>query len=146
MAASSVNRERYREYAHFLRLSAANLNPSVAPNRPRRLRSQVNVERNKFLYWVVVWILIAVVSLVPMLVLASVELGLALPSVVAQRAEILHLQFVALENAPVVAVVIASAILFPVSIAIAFAPIVANADAIGDLEYANRALKSIDKQ
>ena len=90
------------------------------------------------------WILIAVVSLVPMLMLASVEFGLPLPSAIAQRAETLHVQFAALESTPVVIAVIVSAILFPVSIAVAFAPILANADAIGDLENAHRALKAVE--
>ena len=145
MAASSVSRQRYREYANFLRVSARTLNPSVAPSRPQQLRSRVNAERNKFLLWEVIWILIAVVSLVPMLMLAAVEFGLPLPPAVAERAQTLHVQFVAWENAAVGAVVVGSAILFPVSIAVAFAPIVANADAIGDLEAAHRALKSVEK-
>ena len=145
MAASSVSRERYREYAHFLRVSADNLNLSVSPGRLARLRSQVSAERNKFLYWEVVWVLIALVTLVPMLMLAAVEFGLPLPQSVAARAETLHVQFVTLENAGVIAVVVASAILFPVSVAVAFMPIIANSDAIGDIEYAHRALKSADK-
>lgn len=145
MAANSVSRERYREYAHFLRVSAANLNLSVAPDRLQRLHSQVNGERNKFLYWEVLWILIAVVSLAPILMLAAVEFGLPLPASVAFRAETLHLQFAALENAGVIAIVVASAILFPVSIAVAFIPIIAHADAIGDLEYAHRSLKYVHK-
>ena len=145
MAASSVSRERYREYAHFLRVSADALNPSVAPGRPRRLRSQVNIERNKFLYWEVVWILIAVVTLVPMLMLAAVEFDLPLPQTIAARADTLHVQFVAFENPLVAAAVIGSAIMFPVSIGVAFAPILANADAIGDLDRAHRALKSVEK-
>ena len=144
MAASSVSRERYREYAHFLRVSAESLNPSVAPGRPQRLRSQVNNERNKFLYWEVLWLLIAVVTLVPMLMLAAVEFNMLLPQTIAERAETLHVQFVALENTAVVATIIASAVLFPVSVAIAFAPILANADAIGDLGRAHKALKSIE--
>lgn len=145
MAASSVSRERYREYAHFLRVSSANLNLAVAPDRLHRLRSQVNGERNKFLYWEVLWILIAVVSLVPILMLAAVEFGVPLPASVAFRAETLHLQFAALENAGVVAAVIASAILFPISVAVAFMPIIAHADAIGDLESAHRSLKSVHR-
>lgn len=144
MAASVASRERYREYAHYLRVSADHLNLSVAPDRIQRLRSQVNVERNKFLYWEIVWVLIAVVTLTPMLMLAAVEFGLPLPESIADRAQTLHLQFVTLENALVVAAVVASAVMFPLSIAVAFAPIIANADAIGDLEYAHRALKSVD--
>lgn len=145
-ASSSVNRERYREYAHYLRVSAGNLNLSVAPGRLQRLRSQVSVERNKFLIWEIVWSLIALVTLVPMLMLAAVEFGLPLPSSVAVRAEALHFQFVTLESALAVMAVIASAIMFPIAVAVAFAPIVANADAIGDLEYAHRALKAVEKQ
>ncbi len=145
MAASSASRERYQEYAHFLRVSAANLNLAVAPGRLQRLHSQVNAERNKFLYWEVLWVLIAVVSLVPMLMLAAVEFGVPLPQSVAFRAETLHVQFVALENAGVVAIVILSAILFPISLAVAFMPIIAHAGAIGDLEYAHRSLKSANR-
>ena len=145
MAANSVSRERYREYAHFLRVSSDNINLSVAPDRRQRLHSKVNAECNKFLFWEVVWILISLVTLVPMLMLAAVEFGLPLPASVADRAETLHVQFVTFENALVVAAVVGSAILFPVSVAIAIAPIVANADAIGDLEYARRALKSAGK-
>ena len=145
MAANSVSRERYREYAHFLRVSADNINLSVAPDRLQHLRSRVNVERNKFLLWEVVWALIALVTLMPMLMLAAVEFGLPLPPSVADRAETLHVQFVTLENVLAVAAVIGSALLFPVSVVIAFAPIVANADAIGDLEYAHRTLKSAEK-
>ena len=87
MAANSVSRERYQEYARYLRVSAGNLNLSVSPTRLRRLRSQVNVERNKFLVWEVIWALIALASLVPMMLLAAVEFGLALPASVAGRAE-----------------------------------------------------------
>ena len=146
MAANSVSRERYQEYARYLRVSAGNLNLSVSPTRLRRLRSQVNVERNKFLVWEVIWALIALASLVPMMLLAAVEFGLALPASVAGRAEALHFQFVTLENALVVAAVIMSAILFPIAVTTAFAPIFANADAIGDLENAHRALKAVEKQ
>lgn len=146
MAASSVSRERYREYVHFLRVGAVNLNLSVAPDRLQRLRSRVNMERNKFLFWEVLWLLVAVAIVVPMLMLAAVEFGLPLPATIAERAEILHFQFVTLENAFVVSAVIASAILFPVAIAMAFVPIIVNADAISDLEYAHRALKALEKQ
>ena len=146
MAANSASRERYQEYARYLRNSAGNLNLSVSPGRLERLRSQVNVERNKFLIWEVIWTLIALVTLVPLLLLAAVEFGLPLPASVAGRAEALHFQFVTLENALVVATVIMSAIMFPIAIVVAFAPIVANADAISDLENAHRALKAVEKQ
>ena len=145
MAASSVSRERYREYAHFLRLSADNLNMTVAPQRLRRLKAQVSGERNKFLIWSVLWVVIALVTLVPMLLLAAVEFGLPLPPSVAARAEALHFQVVTLENAAVVAAVIVSAIMFPVSLAIGYGPIVAHANAVNDLECAHRALKALDK-
>ncbi len=146
MAANSVSRERYREYALYLRLSADNLNMSVAPARLQRLRSQVNLERNKFLFWEVVWVLIALVSVVPMLMLAAVEFGLPLPGSIAGRAEALHFQVVTQEKAALFAAVITSAIMFPLSLVIAFAPIVANSGAIADLEYANRALKSLERE
>lgn len=145
MAASSVSRERYRAYAHYLRVSANYVGTSVAPDRLERLRAQVNLERNKFLFWQVLWLLIAVTCLVPMLMLAAVEFGIPLPASVGARAEALHFQLVALENPLVVAVTVLSAVTFPSAVAIAYAPIIANADAIGDLENANRALKSVEK-
>lgn len=145
MAANSVSRERYREYAHYLRVSADYVTTSVAPDRLDRIRAQVNLERNKFLFWQVVWLLIAVTCLVPMLMLAAVEFGIPLPQSIGARAEALHFQLVSLENALVLAITILSAITFPVAVAVAYAPIIANADAISDLENANRALKSVEK-
>ncbi len=146
MAANSISRDRYREYAQYLRLSAGSLNLSIAPGRLQRLRSQVSVERNKFLIWEVVWILIALVTLVPVLMVVAAEFGLPLPASVAIRAEALHFQFVNLENALAVSAVIASAVMFPVAAFIAIMPIAANADALTDLEYAHRALKAVEKQ
>ena len=146
MAASSVSRERYREYVHFLRVSADNLNMSVAPARLRRLRSQVSVERNKFLVWEVAWILIALFSLVPVMMLVATEFNLPLPASIAARAEAFHFQVTSLESALAVTGVIVSGILFPTALGIACAPIIANSDAIADLEHAHRTLKAIEKE
>ncbi len=146
MAAGNAHRERYREYTNFLRASAAGLNIQVAPARLERLRSRVNLERNKFLFWLVVWILIAVVSLAPVLMLASVEFGLPLPDSLAARAETFHNQVAIQENVGAVAFAISSALLFVVAVSVAYIPIIANSDSLNDLENAHRALKDIEKE
>lgn len=145
MAAHSANRERYREYTHYLRVSAAGLNVQVAPARLERLRSQVNLERNKFLFWEVVWLLIAVVSLVPILMLAAVEFNLPLPASIAVRAEIFRDQVAVAYNAGAIAFALSSGMLFVFAVVVAFAPLIANSDSLDDLESAHRALKDIEK-
>ena len=145
MAAHSANRERYREYTHFLRVSAAGLNVQVAPARLERLRSQVSLERNKFLFWEVVWLLIAMVSLAPILMLAAVEFSLPLPASIAARAEIFHAQVASDYNAGAVVFAVCSALLFVCAVVIAYAPLIANSDSLKDLESAHRALKGIGK-
>ena len=145
MAAGNAHRERYREYTNFLRASAAGLNVQVAPARLERLRSRVNLERNKFLSWMVVWILIATVSLLPVLMLAAVEFGLPLPDSLAARAGTFHNHVAIQENVGAVAFAISSALLFVVAVSVAYIPIIANSDSLNDLESAHRALKGIDK-
>lgn len=146
MAAGNVNRERYREYTHFLRVSAGGLNMDVAPARLERLRSQVNLERNKFLFWAVFWLIIAMVSLSPVLMLAAVALGLPLPDSIDAAANVLHTKVTRMESVWVVAGAIACALLFVAAVVIAYAPIVANGGSVNDLEFAHRALKDIEKE
>ena len=145
MAAGNVRRERYREYTNFLRASAAGLNIQVAPARLERLRSQVNLERNKFLSWMIVWILIAMVSLAPVLILVGVEFSLPLPDSLAVRAETFHNQVAVQENMGAVAFAISSALLFVFAVTVAYVPIIANSDSLNDLEDAHRVLKGIEK-
>ncbi len=145
MAAQSANRERYREYTNYLRVSAVGLNMQIAPARLDRLRSQVNLERKKFLLWVVVWLLIAMVSLVPIILLAAVEFNLTLPTSIADRAGAFHHQVSTLENVGAVAIAIASSLMFVFAVVIAYAPLLANSESLNDLEAAHRALKSIRK-
>ena len=146
MAANSVNRERYREYAHYLRLSADNLNMSVAPDRLQRLKSQVRVERNKFF---------------------AMGGGLA-ADCAGQLGSDADAGRRGIRAAPAgppwrpaprpftsrwlpsrmpwcSPPVVVSAIMFPVAVAVAYAPIVAHARAVNDLEYAHRALKAVEK-
>ena len=142
MAASSVKRERYREYTQFLRLSADRLNMSVAPARLERLQRQVNSERNTFLAWEVVWLLIGVACLMPALMLFAVEFSLPLPAPIAARAEVLYFRLVSLQNGTAEFVAIGSTAIFLVSVGAAFAPIIAHGNAINDLEYTHRVLKA----
>lgn len=146
MAAGNARRERYREYTSFLRVSAAELNMEVAPARLARLRSQVNLERNKFMFWMVVWLLIAVVSLVPILMLMATELSLTLPTFLADRLEAFHFQVATLENSGAVTLAVFSGLIFVGAIVTAYIPIIANSSSLNDLEYAHRALKDIEKE
>lgn len=145
MAAGNIRRERYREYTNFLRASAAGLSIQVDPGRLEQLRSRVNLERNKFLSWLLVWILIAIVSLVPVLMLIGVEFSLPMPDSLAVRAETFYNQVAIQENMGAVVFAISSALLFVFAVTVAYIPIIANSDSLNDLEYAHRALKGIDK-
>ena len=146
MAAGNAHRERYREYTNFLRASAAGLNIQVAPARLERLRSRINLERNKFTSWMVVWILIAVVSLVPVLMLASVEFSVPSPDSWAVPAGTFYNQVAIQENVGAIAFAISTALLFVVAVSVAYIPIIANSDSLNDLESAHRALKGIEKE
>ena len=143
MAAGNVRRERYREYTHFLRASATGLNIQVAPARLERLRAQVNVERNRFLFWLLSWLLIAVVGLLPILGLAAVEYNLRLPD--SWDVKEFH-DAVLIDPKPgPVALALFSGLLFVAAVTIAYIPIIANMDSLNDLESAHRALKDIEE-
>ena len=51
MASRAENRDRYRQYARFLRNSADRLNDEITPGGLDQLVSRVNVERYKFMIW-----------------------------------------------------------------------------------------------
>ena len=138
MIASSVSRQRYREYTQFLRESADRLNMSIAPSRLQALREQVSAERSKFLSWQVVWMLIAVVSGAPLLMLIAAHAGLPLPGPLDFRADTSLVQ-VSGGGAVV------SGIMFSLATAVAYAPVIAYSGALADLEQAHRALKQVEK-
>ena len=143
MIASSVSRQRYREYTQFLRESADRLNMSIAPSRLQALREQVSAERNKFLAWQVVWMLIAVVSGAPLLMLIAAQAGLPLPGPLDARADDFLDQVSDGGAARFTAVV--SGIMFWLATAVAYAPVIAYSGALADLEQAHRALKQVEK-
>ena len=143
MIASSVSRQRYREYTQFLRESADRLNMSIAPSRLQALREQVSAERNKFLAWQAVWMLIAVVSGAPLLMLIAAQAGLPLPGPLDTRAET-FLDQVSNGGAPLFTAVV-SGIMFCLATAVAYAPVIAYSGALADLEQAHRALKQVEK-
>ena len=146
MASSSANRDRYQQYARYLRTSADRLNLEVTPGRLQYLRRQVNGERNRFLLWEVLWLLVAVVAVIPIVMLASVEFDLdhTLPEQLAVRANTFYVQFMS-ENLAAMAVTIASAMLFVAATGVAFAPIILHGQALNELEAANRKLKVIER-
>lgn len=145
MTVGSLKRERYHDYAGYLRASADQLDIMVAPGRLVRLRSQVDEERATFLAWEVVWLLIGLASLIPVLMLVAVEFGMPMPAPIAARAEALYFLLVPLQNGMAELVAIASLSMFLVSAMVAFAPIIAYGSAVNDLEYAHRALKALEK-
>ena len=145
MAAGNPHRQRYQEYTNFLRASAAGLNIQVAPARLERLRSQVSLERNKFLFWLVSWLLIAMVSLVLILMPLAVQYDLTLPPFLDTYAERFHDAVVVNPDAGAVAAAVSFGLLFVFAVTIAYIPIIANSDSLNDLESAHRALKDIDK-
>ena len=143
MAAANVRRERYQEYTNFLRASAAGLNIQVAPARLEQLRSRVNLERNKFLFWMVFWLLIAMAGLAFVLLLAAVEYSLPLPDVMAVTAENFHRQ-VKGGDIGAGAFAVSCGLTFVAAVTIAYIPIIANSDSLNDLESAHRMLKDIE--
>lgn len=143
MAASSASHSSYREYAQFLRLSADRLNMAVAPARLEWLRARVNAERNTFLAWEVVWLLIGVASAIPALLLFAVYFGAPMPAPIAARAEAFYLQLTTNGTGELVAM--GSLVMFLTSVAAAGVPIFAHSAAINDLEHAHRTLKAIEK-
>ncbi len=146
MASSSANRDRYQQYARFLRTSVDSLNLEVTPGRLQYLRRQVNGERNRFLFWEVPWLLVAVVAVIPVVMLAAVEFDLdpTLPEQLAARANTFYLQFM-FENLAAMAVTVASAMLFVAATGVAFAPIILHGQALNELEAASRKLKVIER-
>ena len=146
MASSSANRDRYQQYAKFLRTSVDRLNLEVTPGRLQYLRRQVNGERNRFLFWEVLWLLVAVVAVIPVVMLSAVEFDLdhTLPEQLAARANTFYLQFM-FENLAAMAVTVASAMLFVAATGVAFAPIILHGQALNELEAANRKLKVIER-
>ena len=145
MAASSVNRARYREYARYLRVAADQLDMAVAPARLEHLRSKVNSERNIFLAWVTVWMLIAMASLLPLLMVMAFHFSWPVPEPVAAQSEALYSQLDAMRSATANMAVIMLAAMFCAAIAIAYAPIAAYRGAVNDLEYAHRILRDIER-
>ena len=146
MAASSVSRARYREYAQYLRVAADQLDMAVAPARLEYLRSKVNSERHMFLAWVAVWMLIALASLLPLLMVMGFHYGWPVPASVAAQAEALYSQLDALKSATANMVVILLGAMFCAAAAIAYAPIIAHHGALNDLEYAHRVLRDIERR
>ena len=144
MAAGNVRRERYREYTHFLRASATGLNIQVAPARLERLRAQVNVERNRFLFWLVSWLLIAAVSLALILIPLAVQFERPLPPLLSPIVDTFGVG-VAQRHPGDVAIAICLGLLFVAAVTIAYIPIIANMDSLNDLESAHRALKNIEE-
>ena len=128
----------------LLRANAAGLNIQVAPARLEHLRSRVNLERNKFLFWLVFWLLIAMVSLGS----NSDAAGRAVqPDVAAGdghlRGEIPR-RVVVNPEAGAVAFAICSWLLFVFAVTVAYIPIIANSDSLNDLESAHAMLKDIE--
>lgn len=143
MAASTAKHSSYREYAQFLRLSADRLNMAVAPARLEWLRGRVNAERNTFLAWEIIWLLIGVASAIPALLLFSAYLDTPMPAPIAARAAAFYLHLTGNGTGELVAM--GSLAMFLTSVAAAGAPIVAHNAAINDLEHAHRTLKAIAK-
>jgi hypothetical protein len=143
MASSSANRDGYRQYAHFLRNSVDKVNVEVTPGRLDYLRTQVNGERNKFLIWEILWLLVAIIAAVPIVMLVAVEFDLPLPVEIAERAATFHFQVVMLDNTAAWLATVASAVLFVGTTGAAYAPIILHADALVDLEHAKRRLDSV---
>ena len=146
MAASSVNRARYREYAKYLRVAADQLDMAVAPARLEYLRSRVNSERHMFLAWVTVWMLIATACLLPLLMVLGFHFGWPVPEPVAAQAEALYSQLDAMKSSTANLVVIVLGAMFVAAVAIAYAPIIAHHGALNDLEYAHQILRDIERR
>ena len=144
MVAGSIYRERYREYTHFLRVSATALNVQVAPARLEQLRSQVSLERNKFLSWMVAWLLIAMVSLVIILLPLAAQYDVTLPPFLDTYAERFHDAIVVNREAAAIAAAVSFGLLFVAAVIIAYVPLIANSESLSDLESAHRALKNLE--
>ena len=145
MAATSVNRAQYREYTQYLRVRADQLDMAVAPARLEQLRSKVNSERNAFLAWVAVWLLIAVACLLPLLMVLAFHFTWPTPAFVAAQAEGLYSQLDALNSGAANLVVVVLGAMFVAALAMGYVPVIAHGGALNDLEYAHRALREVER-
>ena len=147
MVASTVNRRsRYREYAQFLRVSADRLDMAVAPGRLENLRSKVNAERNMFLAWVIIWSILALICVAPLVMLLIAHMDMPAPGFIAAQSDALYSQL-RIGDEPTNADFVASgsALAFLAAIVIGYAPIIAYAGPLNDIEHAHRVLKSIER-
>jgi hypothetical protein len=145
MAATSVNRARYREYTQYLRVRADQLDMAVAPARLEQLRAKVNSERNAFVAWVAVWLLIALACLLPFLMVLAFHFSWPIPQLVAGQADMLYSQLDALNSAAANMVVIVLGAMFVGAVVIGYTPVIAHSAALNDLEYAHRALREVER-
>jgi hypothetical protein len=145
MDAGGANRDRYREYTMYLRQCVDRFPPESSADRVAYLRAQINAERNRFLVWEVLWLLVGVAAVVPVLMLAAVEFGVALPDDILARAKTFHLQVVSLESNTAWVVAGASALMFVIATGLAISPIIVHADALNQLESASRRLRALAK-
>ena len=141
MAADAANRLRYRQYTLFLRDSVEQLNMAIAPDRLHFFRTRIQRERNRFLLWEVLWLLLAVVFGIPALLL-MVDGAAVLPSTMQQWAKGFRNDL----GDAVPAVGLASVFMFVVATTIAMAPIILYGNALNDLERANRRLKALRRE
>lgn len=143
MAVDAANRLRYRQYTLFLRDSVEQLNMAIAPDRLHFFRTRIQRERNRFLLWEVLWLLLAVVCGIPalMLLAATADTPL-LPSFM----QILADDFSKGVGGAAEAVGVVSLIMFVAATTIAIGPIILYGTALNDLERANRRLKALRRQ
>lgn len=142
MAADAANRLRYRQYTLFLRDSVEQLNMAIAPDRLNFFRTRIQRERNRFLLWEVLWLLLAVVFGLPALLL-MVAGGTLLPSPVQEWANAFQGD---LDSSASAVVGVASVLMFVVATTIAMGPIILYGNALNDLERANRRLKALRRE
>lgn len=142
MAADAANRLRYRQYTLFLRDSVEQLNMAIAPDRLNFFRTRIQRERNRFLLWEVLWLLLAVVFGLPALMLMVAD-GTLLPSPVQEWAKAFQSN---LNGAEPAVVGVASVFMFVVATTIAMGPIILYGNALNDLERANRRLKALRRE
>lgn len=143
MAVDAANRLRYRQYTLFLRDSVEQLNMAIAPDRLHFFRTRIQRERNRFLLWEVLWLLLAVVCGIPaLLLLAATVDTLLLPSFM----QILADDFSKGVGGAADAVGVVSLIMFVAATTIAIGPIILYGTALNDLERANRRLKALRRQ
>ena len=147
MVVGTVNRRsRYREYAQFLRVSADRLDMAVAPGRLEHLRSKVNAERNAFMAWVVTWSILALICVAPLVMLLIAHMDLPAPGYVVAQSEALYSQL-RIGDEPTNAdfVALGSLLTFVTSLIAGYAPIIAYAIPLNDIEHAHRALRGIER-